>query len=120
VAGRTCLSRVTKRRCSGKLRVVSGAKDWPGDIVAVFARALVLAEAAGATEIGVQHLLAAAESFSDAGAELPGDMFKPVPRRDMPFSGAARKALGSLGDYGQSSVTDLLRVLRAGDGESSA
>jgi hypothetical protein len=78
-------------------------------------KAMLVAEAAGAKEIGVEHLSAAVESApgEDAPAEARSGPFIPVPKRDMMLSAELRAFLESLGDFQRISIADLQRALRA-------
>jgi hypothetical protein len=64
----------------------------------VLARALVLAQSSGASEIGINHLLAVldAEAGSVDPVAPPEGTFFPVPRQDMALSPGADAAMAPL------------------------
>jgi hypothetical protein len=68
--------------------------------ILVLCRALVFAQTSGATEIDIDHLLAALDPESgslDPVAPSEGPFF-PVPKQDMALSPGAAAAIGPLGD----------------------
>jgi hypothetical protein len=88
----------------------------PPWILIALAQALQVAEAAGAKEIGVEHLRAAIETAEGEiePAEPRGETLLPVPKRDMMLSEELRGLLESLQDFQKISVTELQRALRGG------
>src|SRR5271157_4078256 len=66
----------------------------------VFARALILAQSRGASEIGVDDLLVALDrdAASDEANVPRTEPFSPVPKLDMPLSRRAASAIAPLGD----------------------
>ena len=81
----------------------------------VLLTSLSLAQAQEATEIGVDHLLAALDAGPSRGPEpSAGGAFVPTPRVELPLSAGVRSVMSSLGDFESTSV-DTLRgaLLRA-------
>jgi len=66
----------------------------------VMIKALVLARGSGASEIGIDHFLAALEPESSSvdPAAPPEGTFFPVPRQDIALSHGAAAAIATLGD----------------------
>jgi hypothetical protein len=95
-----------------KLVVVDDMPFW---LITALVRAMLVAETAGATEIGVEHLCAALESSSveSPPAETRPEILLPVPHRDMMLSEKLCCFLDSLGNLQQMNVTDLQRALHA-------
>jgi len=86
----------------------------PPNVFVLFT-ALSLAHAQEATEIGVDHLLAALEAGPSNGPDLSAEgTFVPAPRVELPLSAGVRSVISSLGDIESASV-DTLRgaLLRA-------
>lgn len=82
----------------------------PPPIMHVLITALLFAHAQEATEIGVDHLLAALDADLDEpepGAEGTG----PVPRVELPLSAGVRSGMSSLGDIESASIDALRRAL---------
>src|SRR5882762_9055596 len=79
----------------------------------VLVRALVLAQTSGASEIGIDHLLAALDPESGSGDPVapPEGTFFPVPRQDMALSPGAAAAMASLGDISTIPLDVLRSVL---------
>ena len=88
----------------------------------VFGKALMLALAAGAAEIGIDTLLCALDDQSTPGEPVrpATGPFLPVERRELPLSPAAAAVLSSLGDM-FSIRLDVLRtaLIAAKRGEQS-
>jgi hypothetical protein len=93
----------------------------PSPLVAVFVRALLLAEGAGASEIGIDHLLAAlSAALLDERSSAPSvGPFVPTPKRQMFFSSAAQAALESAGSLEQVSIDSLRSALSVAKREDS-
>jgi hypothetical protein len=69
-------------------------------ILEVLIRAIILAQEAGAGEIGIDHLLRAAESAGEAKSlPQPAAPFLPVPRCEMNLSQEARALFDSFADF---------------------
>ena len=77
----------------------------------VLVRALVLAQTSGASEIGIDHLLAALDPETSSAEPVapPEGPFFPVPRQDMALAPDAAAAMAPLGDIS----TIPLNVLRS-------
>jgi hypothetical protein len=87
----------------------------------VLIKALVLARSSGASEIGIDHLLAAleAESSSVDPAAPPEGTFFPVPRQDMALSRGAATAIARLGDISTIPLDVLRNVLLSAKGQGA-
>lgn len=87
----------------------------------VLLRALVLAQRSGASEIGIDHLLAALDPETRSVnpiAPREGPFF-PVPRQDMALSLGATAAMAPLGDISTIRPDVLLSVLLSAKGQGA-
>ena len=79
--------------------------------MAVLFTALLLAHAQEATEIGVDHLLAALDADLHEPEPRAEGPFVPVPRVELPLSAGVRSVMSSLGDIESASIDTLPRAL---------
>lgn len=87
----------------------------PSPIFDVLLQAFRIAEAEGAPEIGVHHLLAALAvgPFEKATTPLPGGPFVPIPRRDLGLSREAQAAMKAMGTLDQLKTDSIRSALVA-------
>ena len=83
----------------------------PPPIMHVLITALLLAHAQEATEIGVDHILAALDADLQEPEPRAEGLFVPVPRVDLPLSAGVRSVMSSLGDIESASLDTLRRAL---------
>lgn len=85
------------------------------EMMEVLVKVLMLAEQAGAREIGTDHLLAAIDQRPTEGLPVasPSELLVPIEKRDMPFSIEAMAALESVGGLERSDVEELRNTLIA-------
>jgi hypothetical protein len=83
------------------------------DAIFVFARALLLAERSRASEIGIEHLLAALHDMTSMVEPTmrPEPPFLPVPKQELPLSPGATAAIAPLGDISHVSLNALRSAL---------
>ena len=90
--------------------------DMPSEMpvaMVVFARALILAQSRGASEIGVDDLLVALD-YNAASDDATGprvEPLSPVPKLDMPLSKRAASAIAPLGEIFSIPLTALRSAL---------
>ena len=86
--------RLLRRGLAG--RMVSIMPRTDARVIEVFGLALVLAERAGATEIGITHLREALDHRPvEQRPAPPSGRFVPVPKREMAFSRNAKTAIAT-------------------------
>ena len=83
----------------------------PVPIMPVLITALLLAHAQEATEIGVDHLLAALDADLHEPEPPAEGPFVPVPRVELPLSAGVRSVMSSLGDIKGVSIDTLRKAL---------
>jgi hypothetical protein len=84
------------------------------DAISVFIRAFSLAQRSKASEIRIEHLLAALDEDMPSEVESsirPEPPFLPVPHEDLPLSPGATAALEPLGDIFDVSLKALRNIL---------
>ncbi len=85
--------------------------DIPYMLIEISVRALAVADAAGAAEIGIDHLLAALSVMpTEAGSPGPsGEHFHPVPQLEMAFSAGAKEVLNAIRSH-EGLTVDIFRT----------
>jgi hypothetical protein len=88
----------------------SGAMQEAATAILVLVRALVFAQSSGASEIGIDHLLAALDSNEPIPTTIAGP-YSAVPKQDMPLALDASAAISPLADLSTVSLDTLRSAL---------